>query len=85
MQYVKLAREDIFSVYKHFVYKVLAREDIFSVYKHYVYSFLFASMTGTKVIQRIQVSTLLPGKFCAGTTGCFTIVETKRLGTNPGF
>ena len=30
-------------------------------------NFLFTSMTGTKVIQRIQVSTLLQGKICAGT------------------
>jgi len=29
-------------------------------------NFLFTSMTGTKVIQRIQVSTLLRGKICAG-------------------
>jgi len=29
--------------------------------------FLFTSMTGTKVIQRIQVSTLLGGKIYAGT------------------
>ena len=42
MQYVKLAREDM-------------------------WNFLFTSMTGTKVIQRIQVSNLLWGKICAGT------------------
>jgi len=30
-------------------------------------NFLFTSMTGTKVIQRIQVSTLLRGKIYAGT------------------
>jgi len=24
-------------------------------------------------------------KICKWCTGCFTIVETKRLGTNPGF
>ena len=40
-------------------YVMLAREDM----SH----FLFTSMTGTKVIQRIQVSTLLRGKICAGT------------------
>jgi len=40
-------------------YVKLAREDMSN--------FLFTSMTGTKVIQRIQVSTLLRGKICAGT------------------
>jgi len=30
-------------------------------------NFLFTSMTGTKVIHRIQVSILLRGKICAGT------------------
>jgi len=30
-------------------------------------NFLFTSMTGTKVIQRMQVSTLLRSKICAGT------------------
>jgi len=40
-------------------YVKLAREDM--------PNFLFTSMTGTKVIQRIQVSTLLRGKICAGT------------------
>jgi len=30
-------------------------------------NFLFISMTMTKAIQRIQVSTLLRGKICAGT------------------
>jgi len=37
----------------------LAREDMSN--------FLFTSMTGTKVIQRMQVSTLLRSKICAGT------------------
>jgi len=40
-------------------YVKLAREDISN--------FLFSSMIGTKVIQRIEVSTLLRGKICAGT------------------
>jgi len=40
-------------------YVKLAREDMLN--------FLFTNMTGTKVIQRIQVSTLLRGKICAGT------------------
>ena len=30
-------------------------------------NFLFTSMTGTKVTQRVQVFTLLRGKICAGT------------------
>jgi len=40
-------------------YVKFAREDMSN--------FLFTSMIGTKVIQRIQVSTLLRGKICAGT------------------
>jgi len=40
-------------------YVKLAKEDMLN--------FLFISMTETKVIQRIQVSTLLRDKFCAGT------------------
>ena len=40
-------------------YVKLARENMSN--------FLFTSMTGTKVIQRIQVSTLFRGKICAGT------------------
>ena len=40
-------------------YVKLAREDM--------PNFLLTSMTGTKVIHRIQVSTLLRGKICAGT------------------
>ena len=40
-------------------YVKLAREDMSN--------FLFTSMTGTKVIQHIQVKTLLRGKICAGT------------------
>jgi len=39
-------------------YVKLAREDMSN--------FLFTSMTGTKVTQRIQVSTLLRGKISAG-------------------
>ena len=40
-------------------YVKLAREDMSN--------FLFTSITVTKVIQHIQVSTLLRGKICAGT------------------
>jgi len=40
-------------------YVKLAREDMSK--------FLFASITGTKMIQPIQESTLLCGKICAGT------------------
>jgi len=40
-------------------YVKLAREDMSNI--------PFTSMTGTKVIQRIQVSTLLRGQICAGT------------------
>jgi len=40
-------------------YVKLVREDMSN--------FLFTSMTGTKVTQGIQVSTLLRGKICAGT------------------
>jgi len=40
-------------------YVKLPREDMSN--------FLFTSMTGTKVIQRILVSILLRGKICAGT------------------
>jgi len=40
-------------------YAKLAREDLSN--------FLFTSMTGTKVIQRIQVSILLRDKICDGT------------------
>jgi len=35
--------------------------------REHMSNFLFTSMTGTKVIQRIQVSTLLRGKIRAGT------------------
>jgi len=40
-------------------YVKLAREDMSN--------FLYTNMTGTKVIQRIQMSTLLRSKICAGT------------------
>jgi len=40
-------------------YVKLAREDM--------PNFLFTSMTGTKVMQRIEVSVLLRDKMCAGT------------------